>query len=125
VSAWGKALSADYRTPLVFCLGLGATLLLSYHLYAHDLSLLFLIILLALETILSTSQIRAWTRKTIYGCLAVLTCGPVYAVLVLRYKELQLLGCVLLILLVALWIEIVRPGSVMKTHLASRNPRKQ
>lgn len=120
VSAWRKALSADYRRPLVFCFGLGATVLLSYHLYAHDLSLLFLVILLAFETVLSTSAIRAWAKKTIYACLGVLTCAPVYMVLILRYKELQLVGGVLLILLVALWIEIVRPGIVIKTRLASR-----
>lgn len=115
LSAWRKAVSLHCCGPLAFCFGLGATILLSYHLFAHDLSLLFFVILLALETILSTSQIHAWARKTIYGCLVALTSAPVYVVLILHYKELQLVGGVLLILLVVLWIEIVGPDIVTKT----------
>ncbi len=122
IFAWRKALSLDRDCrPLVFCVGLAATVLLSYHLYVHDLSLLFLVVLLAFENTLSALPVRPWAKNTIYGCLGVLTCAPVYMVLSLRYKALQLIAVVLLVLFVVLWMEIVRPGHVVRMKLASRD----
>jgi hypothetical protein len=116
--AWRRALSWDYNSrALAFCVALGATVLLSYHLYVHDLSLLFLVILLALESVLSTPSIRA--RRTIYACVGVLSCTPLYLLLVLRYRQLQIIAGVLLILVAVLWSEIMRPGIIEKPQLAS------
>jgi Glycosyltransferase family 87 len=81
----------------LFALGLVGTVLLSYHLYVHDLSLLFLAIVLALEILLSNPPLPTWTRKTLYVCIGLLFCSPLYLVLTLRYGQLRLLTIVLLI----------------------------
>ena len=49
----------------LFALGMVGTVLLSYHLYVHDLSLLFLAIVLALETLLSNPSIPKWTDNAV------------------------------------------------------------
>jgi hypothetical protein len=80
----------------LFALGMVGTVLLSYHLYVHDLSLLFLAIVLALETLLSNPSVPKWTRTTLYICIALLFCSPLYLVLTLRYCQLRLMTIVLL-----------------------------
>ena len=71
------------------------TVLLSYHLYVHDLSVLFLAIVLALETLLSSPPVPRWTRATLQVCIALLFCSPLY-LLALRYGQLRLMAIVLL-----------------------------
>ena len=69
----------------LFALGLVGTILLSYHLYVHDLSLLFLAIVLILELLLSNPQLSKGTKATLQGSIALLFCSPLYLVLTLRY----------------------------------------
>jgi Glycosyltransferase family 87 len=96
--AASKTSSADSEgRQALFALGLVGTVLLSYHLYVHDLSLLFLAIVLVLEILLSDTSMPSWTRTTLYVCIALLFCSPLYLVLTLRYGQLRLLAIVLLI----------------------------
>ena len=96
--AAGKASSADYEgRQALFALGLVGTVLLSYHLYVHDLSLLFLAIVLVLEILLSDTFIPNRTRTTLYVCIALLFCSPLYLVLTFRSGQLRLLAIVLLV----------------------------
>lgn len=88
--------------PLFFQLVIASTvlltLLLSYHIYTHDLSLLLLANVLICEFLLSDALVRNWVKKAIYACIAILWCSPVYLVLSLRYKQLQLVGIVMMVL---------------------------
>lgn len=98
VYAAGKTSSdgSEGRRAL-FALSLAGTVLVSYHLYVHDLSLLFLAIVLVLEILLSNPPIPRWTRTTLYACVAVMFCSPLYLVLSLRYSQLRLMAIVLLV----------------------------
>lgn len=95
--AAGKTSSADsVGQQALFALGLVGAVLLSYHLYVHDLSVLFLAVVLVLEIVLSNPPIPNWTRRTLYVCIALLFCSPLYLVLSLRYGQLRLMAIVLL-----------------------------
>jgi Glycosyltransferase family 87 len=101
--AAGKASGAsrEDRQPL-FALGLVGTVLVSYHLYVHDLSVLFLAIVLVLETLLSSPPISQKAKNILLLCIAVLYCSPLYLILTLRYLQLRLMAIVLLAFFVAL-----------------------
>jgi hypothetical protein len=107
--AWRKAILPDAVCPeLAFALGLVATVLLSYHIYVHDLSVLFLAALIVLEVLLSSRVIRSWAKGVLYGCIGVLFCSPIYLLLTLRYKQFQMMAGVLLILFLVLFTEFLR-----------------
>jgi hypothetical protein len=95
-AAKGSSDGAEVRRALV-ALGFVGTMLLSYHLYVHDLSLLFLAIVLILELLLSNPQLSKGTKATLQGSIALLFCSPLYLVLTLRYGQLRLLTIVLLV----------------------------
>jgi hypothetical protein len=103
VHAWRKYSggTAECRQALL-ALGIVGTILLSYHIYVHDLSLLFLAILLGLDVLLSDAAIPGWTKTTLYSCLAILYLSPLYVVLTLRYGQLQLMAIVLLVFFIVL-----------------------
>jgi hypothetical protein len=108
VYAWRKAFRVcSSGTAWAFCISLIATVLLSYHIYTHDLSLLFLACVLALEVMQSKPLVPEWRQKAVYICLAILSCSPVYLTLTLRYKQLQLVAGILLILLAVLWTQCI------------------
>lgn len=110
--AWRRALLATaVYTELVFALGLVATVLLSYHIFVHDLSLLFLAALIVLEVLLSSRVMRSWARTVVYGCIGILFCTPIYVALSLRYRLMQVMAGVILIFFVVLLIEFVRVQS--------------
>jgi hypothetical protein len=95
--AAGKTSSADsVGQQALFALGLVGAVLLSYHLYVHDLSVLFLAIILVLEILLLHPPIPNGTRTTLYVCITLLFCSPLYLVLSLRYGQLRLMAIVLL-----------------------------
>lgn len=101
--AWRKAQTAGFTSrELTFALNLLATVLVSYHLYIHDLSLIFLALLLIGEAVVSARSMNARLRRTVLVCIAILFCSPVYLVLVLQYKQLELIAVVLLVLFAAL-----------------------
>ena len=103
IYAAGKTSLADSEgRQALFALGLVGTVLVSYHLYVHDLSLLFLAIVLVLEILLSNPPIPKWTRTTLYVCIALMFCSPFYLVLTLCYGQLRLMAIVLLAFFVRL-----------------------
>lgn len=81
----------------LFALGLVGAVLLSYHMYVHDMSVLFLAIILVLEMLLANPAISRRMRRTLYVCIVLLSCSPLYLVLTLRYGQLRLMAIVLLI----------------------------
>lgn len=97
-TAWGD--SGSRRALLA--LNLVGTVLLSYHIYVHDLSLLFLAIVVVLDILLSSPPIPKWTRTTLWLCIAILFFTPLYLVLSLRYTQFWIMTIVLLVFFIAL-----------------------
>jgi hypothetical protein len=120
---WNRAQTAGLGCrDLAFALNLIAAVLVSYHLYIHDLSLLFLGILIIGETVVSTHPARPWLKKTILACVSVLFCSPVYLILFFRYQQLELVAVVLLVLFMALlawWAALASSAEPLPT-LAGR-----
>ncbi len=103
IYAGGKALAADYADrQALFALLLVGTTLTSYHLYVHDLSPLFLALVLVLEILLSRPAIPKSTKTILWACVATLFFSPLYLVLSLRYRQLRLMAIVLVVLFLAL-----------------------
>jgi len=85
------------NNPLAFAIALVGCELVSYHAFVHDLSLLYLPMLVALNELVSGRSFRPTVRKTVIICLLIFFCSPVYMVLMLRYGQLQLLTFAILI----------------------------
>jgi hypothetical protein len=93
---------------LVFALSLIAAVLLSFHTYTYDLSMLFVAVLIVLEFLLSNEMFNGWSKRTLYACIGILFCSPVYMWLTLRYKHSELIGVVLLVFFAVLFVEFLR-----------------
>src|ERR1700686_4187026 len=104
---------------LVFALSMIATALVSYHIFLHDMSILFLTVLIVLEALLSSQVFHAWSRRAILGCIGMLFCSPVYILLTLRYRRSELMGAVLLLFFVVLFVEFVRAQPTPNARPAS------
>jgi hypothetical protein len=99
----GRTLWADSgRRQAMLALNLVGTILISYHIFVHDLSLLFLAVVLVLELLLSDRPLPNATRTTLWVCIAILFFSPLYQVLSLRYRQLQLMAIVLVIFFLGL-----------------------
>ena len=112
---------------LGFSLSLIAAVLLSYHTYGYDLSILFLGALIVLDVLLSSQMFRGWSKRALYGCIGVLFCSPVYMLLTVRYKHSELIGGMLLLFFVVLLVEFLRmqpgPGARPAPVLANQESR--
>jgi hypothetical protein len=107
--AWRKALlTGAVNREWVFALSLVATVLLGYHILVHDLSILFLAALIVLEALLSGQVVHSWSKGTLYGCIGVLFCSPIYWLMFFQYRQSQWVACLLLILFAVLFIEFLR-----------------
>lgn len=103
VYAAGKTSFANPRQrQAIFALSLVGTALVSYHIYVHDLSILFLSLLLVSEMLLSDPPLARSTKRVFYSCMAVLLCSPLYIVLTLHYRQLQIMALVLLVVFLEL-----------------------
>lgn len=101
--AWiGLKSFASPDGELAFALNLVATLLVSYHAFVQDMSLLFLAILLVLNVLFSHPEIQGWQRRSLLICSAILVCTPVYLVLILTFGQLSAITWVVLVLFGAL-----------------------
>jgi hypothetical protein len=111
----GKTSWADSgRRQALLALNLVGTVLVSYDVYVHDLIILFPAIAFILEILLSRPPIQPWMRKTLYACVAILTCSPFYIVLTLRYSQLQIMVVVLLAVFLGL-LRLVRAPRAQTT----------
>lgn len=95
---WHRALHANLaRRQLAFAAALIAAVLLSYHSWIHDLSILFLAVLLIAEALLSRHVIEIRHRAMVWACMALLFCAPVYFVEMLQFKQFPLIAGVVLV----------------------------
>ena len=101
--AWmGLKSFASPEGELAFALNLVATLLVSYHAFVQDMSLLFLALLLALNVVLARPEVAGWRRTSLLICAAILACTPIYLVLILTYSQLSAITWVVLVFFAAL-----------------------
>jgi len=104
-----KSFQASAVHPeLGFALSLIAAILLSYHTYGYDLSILFVAALVVLEVLLSSQHFHACSKRALYFCVGVLFCSPAYMFLTIRYKQSESIGAVLVLFFVVLFVEFVR-----------------
>ena len=101
-TAGKTSLASSRQRQAMFALSLLGTALVSYHIYVHDLSILFLSLLLVSELLLSDPPLTRSTKRVLYACMAVLLCSPLYIVLTLRYRQLQIMALVLLVVFLEL-----------------------
>ena len=104
---WPKrSVRTDFDLQFSFVLVI--TVLVSYHAYAHDLSLLLLPLLLVANHVQSTSASFARGKLALLGPMFLLFWSPLYIVLRFRYAHLNLLALALLWWTWGLWREISR-----------------
>lgn len=92
VTMKSKALNA-----ISFAVALLAAELVSYHAFVHDLSLLYLPILIALNKTAAPEKVGPVLRRRVNFCSLIFFCSPIYMILMLRFGQLQLLTLVILI----------------------------
>ena len=97
VFGWRSEPTNFRRLYRAFSGGLLISVLLSYHILVHDLSVLFLALLLVVENAAGELHIVGWIRTATWACVAILW-SPLYFV-VMRIHRLDLLALVFLILL--------------------------
>lgn len=113
--AWLKASKDSMK--LAFALSLVGTVLLSYHLYLHDLSLVLLSVAIVFEVLWESSSRDRWIANCIFACTALLFCSPIYLLLSLATPQrLQLLAVVLLLFLTLVLKLIFRGSSASPTE---------
>jgi len=108
----------DGRTnfDLSFSLVASITVLVSYHAYAHDLSILLLALLLAAKPVRAISMADQRNRNML-APMFLLCLSPLYMLLWFYYHHLNLLGLVLLWWTWALWREIRQPSKTTSSEL--------
>jgi Glycosyltransferase family 87 len=99
VSARWRSAAGRENLDLSYSLCLAASLLVSYHTYAYDLDLLFLVVVLVLNHVFLTGWKSGWRGVKLYVPVALLFFSPLQMVLWLRYDLFYLL-----VLLPMLWI---------------------
>ena len=83
---------------LEFSLVIIITVLVSYHSYDHDLSLLILPVLFVMSHIQTLPKFDLWTRVSVLVPILLVCLSPLYMLLWLHYGRLSLLAPVLLLL---------------------------
>ncbi len=111
---WRKTNSAGQPDgPLAFAVALIATVLVSYHIFVYDWSILLLAIVLLVESLLSRDSLIQKVRTPVCMCLATLFFSPIYMVLILRYQRMELMASVLLFLFLTLLVGVARSGKLI------------
>lgn len=101
---------SDVHKPqldLSFALAVVVAIMASYHLMAHDLSLLLLPLLLGAEWLLRSGA-TGWTRWLLVAPLALLFFSPMYFLLWFRYQRFSLLFWAILLLAAGLSLALRR-----------------
>jgi len=95
--AWRRwALESETGWKLGFGLNIFTTLLVSYHTWVQDMTLLLLPILVALDLLTSRQLNWKTTGVLLWGSAAVLFCSPLYLLLILKLDRFFLITFVIL-----------------------------
>jgi Glycosyltransferase family 87 len=96
-AAWRKRFAAGVSANRwLFSISILVSVLVSFHAYIQDLSILLLPLALALEEMYEGSPLAPRARLLLYACIAALFCSPLYLILILRFSQLQYLTLILL-----------------------------
>lgn len=95
--AGNVTMKSEASNAISFAVALLAAELVSYHAFVHDLSLLYLPILIALNEAAAPDKVGPVLRKRVKLCSLIFFCSPIYMILMLRFGQLQLLTLVILI----------------------------
>ena len=98
---WNRAAGIEAATESAFALSLIGTVLLSYHLYAYDLSVVILPVVIAIDASWSRPRSRS-VYLTILICIGILFCSPLFILLSIRMRQMQIFAIVLLAFFIAL-----------------------
>ncbi len=102
--AWRTRRHDDPRNlNLAFAATLTVSVLLSYHILVHDFSVLFVALLVAVESTIPSQPGALWSKRLIWVC-ALLLWSPLILVL-FEFHHLELLALILVILLGAVLFE--------------------
>lgn len=97
-AAWEwRSGSAEGDLDLSFSLAAVVAVMVSYHLMAHDLSLLLLPLLLAADWLLRSGA-TGWTRRLMLAAIALLFFSPMYFLLWFRYQRFSALFWAIVVL---------------------------
>jgi hypothetical protein len=112
-----RRMSISWETGLLaFAVNLVATLLVSFHAYTSDLSLLLLPVVFSGEVLLSRSSLSQTVRAGLGGAAMLVSLTPLYLVLLLRYRMLHLMTFAMLIFLVALLAAVKQMSAPVLEH---------
>jgi len=104
---WRTESTPNYRSLYrAFACNLLISVLLSYHILVHDLSVLFLALLLVVENAVDGLHGHGWVRTSTWACAALLW-SPLYFIL-MHFDHLDILAMVFLILVGAVVIQSPR-----------------
>jgi hypothetical protein len=105
----------DRRFDLAFALNITSVVLVSYHLYSHDFSLLLLAILLAASALLSSSATSIVTKLLFWLSTAALFCTPLY-IFGLQHGRLGYMALPVLALFGLLGWSLLEKDALLSTH---------
>jgi len=94
---WRANRRSSAGDPLAFAIAVTGAELVSYHTFVHDLSVLFLPLLIALNQLNADGQPPRRARTVLSVCSLILFCSPVYMVLMLHYNQLEIMAFVIMI----------------------------
>jgi len=114
----GSKLGLGAGFQLGFALNLLASILVSYHALSHDLCLLWLVIVLTLDSLLTQPPLARPVRALLFACTAVLYFSPLYLAVLFWYGKLYWMTWVLLVFFVLLLVSVARP------ELSDPDPRE-
>ena len=96
------SLPGDVNWRLAFALNMVVTVLVSYHTWIQDMTLLLLPIIVVLDVLAAQHVHTKRVRITLLGAIAVLFFSPLYLVLLLKFDEFFLMTAVILIFVAGL-----------------------
>lgn len=105
---------------LSFALAVVVAIMASFHLMAHDLSLLLLPLLLAADWLLRSGA-TGWTRRLMVAAIALLFFSPMYFLLWFRYQRFSVLFWAIVLLAAALSLALRRSHGRQLARAASSN----
>lgn len=111
LAVWLKIRSCSLPGPLAVAVSLIATVLVSYHTFVYDWSILYLAVLLIAESIVSHDRFIEKVRMPVLMCVGFLLFSPSYMVLIFSYQKMEYMAALLVVLFCLLLSGIALSGS--------------
>ncbi|HTZ97492.1 MAG TPA: glycosyltransferase family 87 protein [Terriglobales bacterium] len=109
ILVWHTLPSRSGSLQRAFAIGILGAVLLSFHVFIHDLSVLLLALVAVVEYLSHRPIFERWVKVSLYSCMAILFCSPLYLLLFFRFRRLEWMALILLVLFVVLVWDALRP----------------